>query len=113
MTGPAIDGGYAQAAAEDRADAPAVRYEEAQAEADEQARYLATLAEPHPERYSYEAALNGEYPALCDDPDCKPCQAPEAAWRQDEAALDAAWRRDELERAAAAEAEATEPEAGA
>ena len=113
MTGPAIDDGYAQAAAEDRADAQAVQYEQAQAEADEETRYLPTLAEPHPERYSYEAAVNGEYPALCDDPDCKPCEASEAAWRQEEAALDAAWRREELERAAAAEAEANEPEAGA
>ena len=74
MTEPTIDDGYAQAAAEDRAEARAVQYEQAQAEADEEARYLPTLAEPHPERYSYEAAENGEYPALCDDPDCQPCR---------------------------------------
>ena len=45
MTGPAIDDGYAEAAAEDRADALAVQYEQAQAEADEQARYLAAGAD--------------------------------------------------------------------
>jgi hypothetical protein len=39
-----------------------------------------TLAEPHPERYSYQAAVNGDYPALCDDPGCGPCQASAAAW---------------------------------
>ena len=38
---PAIDDGYAQAAAEDRAGALAARYEQAQAAADEQARALA------------------------------------------------------------------------
>jgi len=61
----------------------------------------ATLAEPHPERYSFEAAVNGEYPALCDDPDCKPCEAAEAASRQEE-----------LKQASTAEAKANEPEAG-
>ena len=30
------------------------------------------LAEPHPELYSFEAAENGEYPALCNDGSCKP-----------------------------------------
>ena len=89
-----------------------MQYDQAQAGVDEEARYLATLAEPHPERYSFEAAVNGEYPALCDDPDCQPCEASAAARRQEEAALDAAWRREELERAGAARAEANEPEAG-
>ena len=70
-----------------------------------------TLAEPHPERYSYEAAVNGEYPDLCDAADCQPCQASAAAWAQEEAALDAAWRWEKLERAATVEAEANEPEA--
>ena len=107
MTEPTIDDGYAQAAAEDRA----AQYEHAQAEVDEQARYVPALAEPHPERYSCEAAVNGEYPDLCDAPDCRPCQASAAAWAQEEAALDAAWRREELERAAAVQAEANEPEA--
>ena len=101
MTGPAIDDGYAEAAADDRAEAQAVQYEQAQAEADAETRYLATLAEPHPERYSFDAAENGEYPALCHDPGCKPCEESEAAWRQEE-----------LERAGAAEAKAIEPEAG-
>ena len=81
MTEPAIDDGYAQAAAGDRAGAVAVHYEQAQAEMDEHARCLPALAEPHPQRYSFAAAENGEYPALCDDPDCQPCQpcqAPEA-----------------------------------
>ncbi len=39
-----------------------------------------TLAEPHPERYSYEDAVSGDYPALCGNPECGPCQASEAAW---------------------------------
>ena len=107
MTEPTLDDGYAQAAAEARA----VPDAQAQAGVNEEVRYLPALAEPHPERYSFEAAVNGEYPALCDDPDCKPCEASEAAWRQEEAALDAAWRREELGRAAAVEAEANEPEA--
>ena len=38
-----------------------------------------TFAEPHPERYSYEAAVNGDYPALCGDADCGPCKASETA----------------------------------
>ena len=38
------------------------------------------LAEPHPELYSFEAAENGEYPALCNDESCKPCEASAAAW---------------------------------
>ena len=108
MTEPAIDDGYPQAAAGDRA----VQDDQAQPGADQEARRLPALAEPHPERYSYEAAVNGEYPALCDDPDCQPCEAPEAAWAQEEAALDAAWRQDELDRADAAQAEANEPQAG-
>ena len=107
MTGPAIGDGYPQAAAEDRA----VPDAQAQAGVNQEARDLPALAEPHPERYSIEAAVNGEYPALCDAPDCQPCEASEAAWRQDEAALDAAWRREELEWAAAAQAGANEPEA--
>ena len=45
MTGPAIDDGYAQAAAEDRADRLAAYYAEAQAEADAEARYLAAGAD--------------------------------------------------------------------
>ena len=93
------------------AEARAAQSDQAQAGADQEARYLPALAEPHPERYSIEAAVNGEYPALCDDPDCLPCQVSEAAWRQEEAALDAAWRREELGRAAAVKAGANEPEA--
>lgn len=50
-----------------------------------------TLAEPHPERYSLEAAENGDYPALCDDPTCKPCQASEKAWAAEDQAADTAW----------------------
>ena len=34
-----------------------------------------TLAEPHPELYSFEAAENGEYPAIVHDEGCKPCEA--------------------------------------
>ena len=77
MTEPAIDDGYA-AGRPGRGPGRAVRT--GPAEVDEEARYLPALAEPHPERYSYEAAVNGEYPALCDDPDCQPCEASEAAW---------------------------------
>jgi len=40
-----------------------------------------TLAEPHPETYSFEAAENGEYPALCNDESCKPCEASAAEWQ--------------------------------
>ena len=39
-----------------------------------------TLAEPHPELYSFEAAENGEYPAAIHDTGCKPCDASAAAW---------------------------------
>ena len=39
------------------------------------------LAEPHPETYSFEAAENGEYPALCNDGSCKPCEASAAEWQ--------------------------------
>ncbi len=40
----------------------------------------AALAEPHPELYSFEAAGNGEYPALCNDESCEPCEASAAGW---------------------------------
>lgn len=46
-----------------------------------------TLAEPHPELYSWEAAENGEYPALCNDPECEPCAASEAAWAAEREAV--------------------------
>ena len=46
-----------------------------------------TLAEPHPELYSFEAAENGEYPALCNDESCKPCEASAAEWQKPEAGL--------------------------
>ena len=63
-----------------------------------------TLAEPHPERYSYTDAVNGDYPALCGDPDCGPCKASAAAWelaaglaerRQDRPITDFVWAVDE------------------
>lgn len=56
-----------------------------QREGQQERGFTPTLAEPHPERYSYEMAVHGEYPSLCDDPDCGPCEASEAAWRKEEA----------------------------
>ena len=38
-----------------------------------------TLAEPRPEMYSFEAAENGDYPAIVHDAGCKPCEASAAA----------------------------------
>jgi hypothetical protein len=48
-----------------------------------------TLAEPHPERFSVKSAENGDYPALCNDPDCEPCQASDAAWAAEREAMSA------------------------
>ncbi len=67
-----------------------------------------TLAEPHPELYSYEAAVNGDYPAIVHDAGCKPCDASAAAWEAAEIELDERWKAEQN----AAEAQQNEPEAG-
>ena len=67
-----------------------------------------TLAEPHPELYSYEAAENGDYPAIVHDEGCKPCEASAAAWEADDRALDERWKAEQK----ALEAQRSEPEAG-
>jgi hypothetical protein len=67
-----------------------------------------TLAEPHPERFSVEAAENGEYPALCDEQNCKPCEESEAAWAAEREAVAA----DEAQESALMESRWAEMEAG-
>jgi hypothetical protein len=62
--------------------------------------FTPTLAEPHPERYSHEAAANGDYAALCGKLGCKSCEASEAAWAAEDAARDAAWKEGEASREA-------------
>jgi len=63
---------------------------------------MATLAEPHPELYSYEAAVNGDYPAAIHEAGggCAPCEASAAFYARLDAENDARWVR--AERAAEA-----------
>ena len=68
-------------------------------------------AEPHPELYSYQAAINGDYPAIVHDSGCEPCDLA----RQDEAEAEAEQAEREARPFAAylerEQAEAAEPEA--
>jgi hypothetical protein len=67
---------------------------------DEQARYdelgqcaTPTLYEPHPELYSYEAAVDGDYPAVIHEAGegCAPCGASAAFYTRLNAENDARW----------------------
>ena len=58
-----------------------------------------TPLEPHPERYSFEAAVNGEYPAVIHEPgECKACDISAAVIARLDAENDAHWVRQEATR---------------
>ena len=53
--------------------------------------------EPHPELYSYEAAVNGDYPAVIHEPEegCTPCDVSSDFYARLDAENDARWVRAE------------------
>ena len=65
-----------------------------------------TTAEPHSALYSYDAAVNGDYPAVIHEPGegCQPCDVSAASYGQCDRDTHAAWRQHERQ--------AREPEAG-
>ena len=70
-----------------------------------------TLHEPHPELYSYEAAVNGEYPAVIHEAGegCKPCDVSAEFYARLDTEDDARWVRE----TAGLVAEQADMEAGA
>jgi len=69
-----------------------------------------TLAEPHPELYSFAVAENGEYPAVIHEAEegCKPCDVSAEFYARLYAENDARWKAEQK----ALEAQRSEPEAG-
>ena len=54
-----------------------------------------TPCEPHPELYSYEAAVNGDYPAVIHEPgECAPCDVFSDFYARQDAEDDARWVRE-------------------
>lgn len=70
-----------------------------------------TPCEPHPERYSYEAAVNGDYPAVIHEAGegCTPCDVSAEFYARLDAEDDAHWVREN----AGLAAEQADMEAGA
>ena len=57
-----------------------------------------TLNEPHPELYSYQAAVDGDYPAVIHERgECGPCDVSAEFIERQEAENDAYWIRDQAD----------------
>lgn len=68
-------------------------------------------AEPHPEQYSYEAAVNGDYPAIVHDSGCEPCDLTRQYWAEADAEQAEIRAREEAAYLAYERAELADPEA--